>query len=850
VNPLGFVMAAAVAGATPGDATLRALVSRSDLHYDAPAPRSEEGLPLGNGRMGTLVWTSPQALRFQINRADIYPMSSRSTSFFERHGDYCGGAAFVDVDLGDDVFTGPAFAQHLAVYDGAMEVRGAGVTARLLAWHEQDVIALEVDDRRTRPQPIHVNLRMLRVAQPYVGDEMEQMVKDRVVTVRTLQHTAASRLQAAGETIALTQEFKEADHFNASAVTARVLGRAARPRFPHESEVRLAIPAARGKIVILLASAASFDPKEDVFAAASRALDAAAARGAAALARDNRDWWHAFWEKGHVDLGSADGSAEYVEENYHYFLYLMASSSRGKFPTKFNGMLWNTGGDVRAWGSQHWFANLSCYYEALPATNRLELMDPMFEMYGGAREAYAAAARQQWGSQGLFVPETTFFDGLAPLPDEIAAEMRDLYLLRKPWSERSERFLAYAGARHPHSSRWNWYGGGRWVDGRWVPEERGSGPYGPVTHILGTTAKVPYLFWRRYEFTQDKTWLRERAYPMLKGAAEFYYHFPNVKKGDDGRFHIHHVNSNESVWGARDTDEDLAAMRGIFGAAIRASEILGEDAEQRGAWRERLAHLPPLPTSADPEAIGPTGYKGPPIFVRGLRPVVQGGGTPDGNSLPAFFFDLCNLESDDRGTLGVANATFDYGLRRGLTRDTPVGVLSKQAIAAATLGRADAVRFMIPNQMRVLRAERGGAYKQGGLLANRLTLREGHHALDAQRLGRAAEALHMALLQSNPGRPGGDPVLRLFPAWPKEWDASFKLLARGAFVVSAASRAGRVERVELTSLAGARCRLRNPWTGVVTLRRDGARAETLDGALLEFDTRTGERIALSPAGRP
>jgi hypothetical protein len=34
---------------------LRALISRADLRYDAPAARSEEGMPLGNGRMGSLV---------------------------------------------------------------------------------------------------------------------------------------------------------------------------------------------------------------------------------------------------------------------------------------------------------------------------------------------------------------------------------------------------------------------------------------------------------------------------------------------------------------------------------------------------------------------------------------------------------------------------------------------------------------------------------------------------------------------------------------------------------------------------------------------------------------------------
>ena len=65
----------------------------------------------------------------------------------------------------------------------------------------------------------------------------------------------------------------------------------------------------------------------------------------------------------------------------------------------------------------------------------------------------------------------------------------------------------------------------------------------------------------------------------------------------------------------------------------------------------------------------------------------------------------------------------------------------------------DATRFLIPNQMRSLTAERDTAYRGGGPLANRLALREGHQALDAQRLGRAAEALQLALLQSAPGGP-------------------------------------------------------------------------------------------------
>jgi hypothetical protein len=836
------------------DVNYRKLLGRADLRYDRPVARSEEGIPVGNGRMGSLVWTALDALKFQINRVDVYGNDSYTNSFFERHSDYCGGCGFVDIEFGDlseEVFPAAGFVQRLSVYDGLLELSGKGVTARVLAWPAQDVMAVEIDDRRATPEPVKINLRMLRHASQYFGQELETFVTDHVVAVQTRNHRAVSQLHIKGDRVILTQEFREGDYFNRSAVAIGAAGRSAKPKFASGTELRLTARPAQGSFTILIASAASFDPKEDVVAAALSQLESAARKGYRELARETSGWWHDFWARGFVHLHSDDGVADYVEQHYNYFLYLMGASSRGKFPPKFNGMIWNTGGDLRTWGGQHWFANLSCYYEALYATSRLELLDPVFAMYFGMYEASVVAARQQWGSAGIFIPETSFFNGLAKLPEDVAQEMRDLYLLRKPWEERSARFREFASTKQPHSSRWNWKERGNWVEGRWVITERGAGPYGPVSHILGTTAKVAYLFWRRYEYALDQEWLRSRAYPMLKGAAEFYRHYPNLKKGADGKYHLHNVNSNESVLGARDTDEDLSALRGLLPAAIRAAEILNVDAELRAAWRELLGNLAPLPTSDHPEALKRDGYQGPPVFVRGLRPAVRAGSAflPDANSLPMWFFDLCHSESQNQKLLETARATFATYFRKGITEATPVSVLSKLAIAASALGRSDAVRFLIPNQMRALRQERATAYRGGGVLANRMTLREGPQALDAQRLGRAAEALHLALLQSAPPSPGADPVIRVFPAWPKEWDASYALLARGAFLVTSSIQRGRIGFVELESQAGAECRLRNPWgEREVTLYRDGKKSESLKGSLLRFSTRKGERVVVVASG--
>src|SRR3954471_23171356 len=116
----GSAASAALAQNSTGAPDLRAVISRADLVYTKPVPRSEEGMPVGNGRMGSLVWTTPESIRFQINRVDVYANNSSINRFFERHNDYCGGCGFVDVDFGKEVFPEGDFAQRLSVYDGML----------------------------------------------------------------------------------------------------------------------------------------------------------------------------------------------------------------------------------------------------------------------------------------------------------------------------------------------------------------------------------------------------------------------------------------------------------------------------------------------------------------------------------------------------------------------------------------------------------------------------------------------------------------------------------------------------------------------------------------------------------
>lgn len=847
-------------GPTHGSSTLlpvdyQKLVSRADLHYESPARRGDEGMPIGNGRMGSLVWTTPSTLRFQINRPDVFAENCETNSFPERHTDYSAGCGYVDIDFvnfGDDVFAGRQFSQHLSVYDALMTVEGNGVSARVLAWHSRDVMAVEVSDSRERSIPVNIDLRMLRYLTRYTENADGTLGSRHISEVVTRSESAASQLGIRDGQITLTQKFREDQYYNSSAVVIRIVGREAKATYVNESTVRVSPSPGRGTFTILISSAASFDPNQDAAGLAIAELDTASSNNFESLLTSNRTWWHDFWSKAFVSLHSPDGVADDIERNATYFLYVMAASSRAVYQPRFGGMLWFTNGDMREWGSQHWWHNSGCYYNGLCPTNRFEIMNPMFSMYSKMHDNCALAARQQWGSQGIYIPETCFFDGLENLPDDIAAEMRELYLMRKPWDQRSARFMEYAEPKQPHTSRWDWKGKGNWVKGEWKWKDKGEGPYGETSHILSSGAKIAFIYWLRYEYTRDQNWLRDRAYPMLKGISEFYRNFPNLKKGEDGKYHIHYVNNHEPVRGARDTMEELCAMRGILPLAIRSSEILTVDDQLRSAWQELLDNLAPLPTNEMPDTLSPRQPGESVHWVAGLKPYVGGNITrvTDHVALPASHYDLCTTLTDDAEMIKMANATFDAMYPQGINSGTSMGVLSLAGVAAAYLGRANDVRWLIPNQMHLVRnAPPRPGHENSGVMRNRMAVGEGPGNVVAEHLGRGCQALHVALLQDSPPSPGREPILHVFPAWPTEWDAQYTLLARGAFLVTSSIRSGQVEFVELLSQVGGECRLKNPWPqSQVTLYRNGKKSEALKGPLLTFSTQKDETIAVTRDG--
>lgn len=106
--------------------------------------------------------------------------------------------------------------------------------------------------------------------------------------------------------------------------------------------------------------------------------------------------------------------------------------------------------------------------------------------------------------------------------------------------------------------------------------------------------------WEHYQFTQDKEFLKNRAYPLMKGASEFFADWLI----DDGQGHlVTPVGISPENWFITDDGKqaamsmgptmDMAIIRETFTRTIAASEMLGLDETLRTELKDKLSRLLP-----------------------------------------------------------------------------------------------------------------------------------------------------------------------------------------------------------------------------------------------------------------
>lgn len=113
--------------------------------------------------------------------------------------------------------------------------------------------------------------------------------------------------------------------------------------------------------------------------------------------------------------------------------------------------------------------------------------------------------------------------------------------------------------------------------------------------------------WTQYEFTQDKQYLAETAYPLLKGNAQFILNFL-AKDPKSGYLMTGPSISPENWFRTAGGEEMVASMMPacdrelayeILSNCVQASEILNTDREFADSLRTAIAQLPPIQLRAN-----------------------------------------------------------------------------------------------------------------------------------------------------------------------------------------------------------------------------------------------------------
>jgi hypothetical protein len=281
--------------------------------------------------------------------------------------------------------------------------------------------------------------------------------------------------------------------------------------------------------------------------------------------------------------------------------------------------------------------------------------------------------------------------------------------------------------------------------------------------------------------------LRELLFPLTRRAYSFIFHF--LQEGDDGRLHVKDIYSSE-YGAADDANEALAMISWGCSALLWMSDRLGLDDPDIPRWHDILARLAEPPVDELGLMIGAdTSFTEAHRHYSHLMYLVP--------------FRIWDVEDAQKRELAVRSLEHFLRQRGGLTGYSYTGGSSMYAL----LGYGDKALHCL--QLYLEHFDSSSTMYTEAQPASPVM----------ETPPSAARCIQDMLLQSHN-------AIHVFPAVPKEWkDVAFcRLLAEGAFEVSASRKDGITQFVVIKSLAGEPCRIKADLATPVRLTEQGERA--------------------------
>jgi hypothetical protein len=518
------------------------------------------------------------------------------------------------------------------------------------------------------------------------------------------------------------------------------------------STVRLTItPSASYAIWIACASRLNA-PNNDSVTQAKTVLAATAMAGYATTSAASATFWHSFWGKSFVQYSNTAGDADYLENLYYLATYFIAAGGFANYPFHFINGVERATGDMTKWSNAYWYWNQRDVYSSFLASNHADVMNVFNNMYSRNISALQGFTMSRFGFAGLWVPETMGWNGNAD----------------------------------------------------------GNTQY--TNDIFTTGTEAARNMYAQYLYTGDANYLKNTAYPFMRGIANFYVK-KFTKDAASGKYVMQSSNAHETYWGVPNAITDLAAVRSLFPVVIATSTQLGLDADVRPAWQDLLTNLVAYPTDGT-------------TYLPHQPPIAQTHNDENVASELIWPYDQTGLAAPD---LAMAIATWK-------ARPFPYGnVWANDAIQAARLGLGDEA-----NQGMKVMLQKYQNYPNG-MTNNTNGVFE--------YLGVHLVVMNESLLQSYDGK------IRVFPALPSDATlvTRFTLAATGGFLVTSEREGGDVKYVGLRSNLGNMATVVNPWAGAaVQVRKIGVATPlmTSSGPTITFATDTGGVYVLERVAKP
>lgn len=426
--------------------------------WTTQSKNSSESMPCGGGDIGMNVW---------VENGDVLVYMSRSGFFDENNTLLKAGRLRLRMDNAKEIFAN-GFSQMLNLDDGAIYIKGVGVTIRL--WADINSPVIFADIKSAKPVKATLSYESWRHHDRFVPKDASQqfsykwLTKGEHVTfadsIRPQQHAITFEHRNRKETVydfTVAYEQLEAvkkeipDPIGDLSFGGRMTcpdftfagtseGVYASTDFRAWNFVSKPFRQTTVAIELLYNKGALKYPSKFLGKYGSPAQAAKESRKKAAV------WWHNFWQRSYITSKNAE--AAHILRNYELFRYMLGCNAYGEWPSKFNGGLFTFDPvhvdknrtftpDYRCWGGGTMTAqNQRLVYWPMLKSGDTDMMRAQFDTYLRMLDGAKVRTRHYWGHGGACFEEQIENFGL-PNPAEYGKhkEGQDPGWMKNKWLE-------------------------------------------------------------------------------------------------------------------------------------------------------------------------------------------------------------------------------------------------------------------------------------------------------------------------------------------------------------------------------------------------------------------------------